>query len=448
MEPPFRYWQITTLTAAGQLEHRDCPQAQQWFKARFEDEIAAEELSDRICQDTLWRICQAHPNEASMAQLCLRCWLSHQIVYICIQLARSFGATYGFQATDLWPLVLDDDGKVPATYQSFTMKILASYDPNRGALSTWASRLTKNHRELNNFLLSQGLYRATPWAILNDTKATQLPRFLPHLSPSELDIAAQLLGAYHRVYRRDRITQRTSRGQRCSAPTDEQLQRIDLSQPPNVVLSQLHDLAEQLRQSRVAARGGSLPSQSLDANEYTEPAVPVSDDFQEIQDEFAKNYRQDFLNTLGEAIKVTVTAYTVHYQKRRPPQGRVYRQALELFHCEGRPMGEIAKTLGLNSQVKVTRLLNLKKFRTEVCIYWLNQLKERVQKNALKHLSPDQLDNIADKLEQILNEEADAVMAEAASEAQIPKNRTANSVFARQLCAVVDTLPLPPDLPS
>ena len=445
METPSHYWQLLVLTAAGRLEHRSYPQAQRWFKARFLDNTAAKPLSDRACQDRLWHICQTEPDTAHIARLCLRCWLSHQIVMTCTQLAHSFGESYGFKAADLWRFVLDDDGKVPATYPALTIKILASYDPKQAALSTWGTRLTKNHRELNHFLLGQGLYRATPWAILNDTKAVQLPRFLPHLSQSELDITAQLLRAYHRVYRKDRIAQGASRGQRCTAPTDAQLQRIDPRQPPNVVLSQLHDLAEQLRQSRVAARGGSLPSQSLDADKSFEPAAPVYDDTQEIQEEFATTYRQDFMNTLGEAIKVTVAAYTNHYQKRRPPQGRVYRQALELFHCEGCSMGEIAKTLGLTNQVKVTRLLNLKKFRTEVCIDWLNQLKPRVQQNALEHLSPAQLDAIANQLDQILSEEADAVIAEAASEAQISKNRTANSIFARQLCAVVPTLGLPPD---
>ena len=435
---------MRVLTTAGKLGRRDFPKAQQLFKSSFEDEDIAD-LTDRACQDTLWRICQMGADNALIAQLCLRCWVSHQIVYTCIELAQRFGTTYGFQAEDLWPLVLDDDGKVPTTYQSSAMVILAGYDPSKAALSTWARRLTKNHSDINQFLLGLGLYRATPWAILNDTKAAQLSRFLPHLSESEVEIAAKLLGAYHRIYRMDRIAQQASRGQRCTTPTDEQLQRIDPVQPPNVVLAQLHDLAEQLRQSRVAARGGSLPSQSIDIHDYGEPAAPTPDDTEETQSEFLKTYRQNFLDTLGEAIQVTVEGYTAHYQKRKPSQGGVYRQALELFHCQGRSMGEIAKTLGLTNQVKVTRLLDLKKFRTQVCIYWLTKLKDQVQTDALEHMSVDELDAIADQLEQILTEETQAVMDEAASEAQIPKNRTANSVFARRICAVVPTLPLPPD---
>ncbi|MEO0868504.1 MAG: hypothetical protein AAFY17_08655, partial [Cyanobacteria bacterium J06642_11] len=299
MEKPSRYWQMRVLTTGGKLSHRDFPQAQQMFKSGFGDDLA--DLSDRACQKTLWHICQTDPENSPMARLCLRCWLSHQIVYICTQLARDFGETYGFQAADLWSLVLNDDGKVPATYQSLSVEILADYDPNKASLSTWASRLTKNHTEINQFLLGLGLYRATPWAILNDTKATQLARFLPHLSPSELDIAQPLLKAYHRVYRMDRIAQQTSRGQRCTTPTEEQLQRIDPRQPPNVVLTQLHDLAEQLRQSRVAARGGPPPSQSIDTNAYSEPAAPTADETEETQSAFLQQYRQNFLDTLGVA---------------------------------------------------------------------------------------------------------------------------------------------------
>ncbi len=446
MATPSRYWQMIVLTAAGQLRHQNYPQAQQWFKAHFEDDIAANKISDRTCQDSLWRIYQTDPDNAPMAQLCLRCWLSHCIIYTCTQLAQSFGTSYGFQASELWPMVLNDDGALPATYQSFAMEILASYDPKRSALTTWAGRLSKTHPDLNQFLLEHGLYRVTAWAILNDTKLYQLPRFLPHLSQSELAIAERLLKAYHRVYRMDRINQQASRGQRCTTPTDEQLQRIAPSQPPNVVLSQLYDLAEKLRQSRIAARGGPPPSQSIDANEYTEPVAPIPDDMEETQSAFLVKYRQDFLDTLSEAIQATVENYTAQYQTRKLAQGRVYRQALELFHCEGHSMGEIAKILNLKGgQVKVTRLLKLKMFRTEICIYWLNQLKKKVEDKALEHLTANELEAIASELGKILRAETETVMEEAESEAKIPRNRTANSVFARRLCAVVPPMPMPPD---
>ncbi|MEM7063161.1 MAG: hypothetical protein AAF572_08350 [Cyanobacteria bacterium P01_B01_bin.77] len=444
MATPSNYWNMTVLTAAGQLSPREHPEAQQLFRRLFAKAMAAGDISDRDCQSRLWQVWKTEAKDSAIAQLCLRCWLSHHIVITCRQLAQSFGDTYGFRATDLWPRVLDDTGNITPAQPSLALTILTSYSPDRASLGVWAKRLTQSHRDLTKFLLSQGLYRATPWAILNDTQVSQLSRFLPHLSASMLATEGKLLNAYHQVYRQDRIKQRVGRGQRCLPPTDEQLQRIDPNQPVNVVRSRLHDLAERLRESRVARRGGPLPTRSIDSQDYLEPVAPEPDETEDRQVRFMESYHQDFRATLGEAIQVTVTAYTERYQARKTPKGESYRKALELFHCEGYSMKEIATIVGLNNQVAVTRLLNLNQFRAEVCIYWLRQLKERVNDQALEHLSADQLDAIAQRLEQILQEETESIMSDAASEARIPVNRTAKSVFARQLCEVVPTMPLPP----
>lgn len=430
------------LKSSGQLSFREYPQAHQLFKQLFVKAMASQTFTERACQETLWQIWQAGAEDAAVAQLCLRCWLSHRIAIACKKLAQDFGETYGFRAAELCQIVLDDTGEMPPAHQSFAIKILARYRPERGALSAWASRLTQNNREVNDFLLSQGLYRATPWAILNDTKLDQLPRFLPHLSQSEVAIAGQLLRAYHRVYRRDRIMGGARRGQRCLPPTDEQLHRINPSQPTNETRLQLYELAEQLRQARVVRRGGPLPTQSLEGKEI-DPAAPQSDDDDE-QSNFMETYRQNFRSTLTEAIRSTVDSYTRSYQAKKVPKGEIYRQALELFHCQGCSMKDIASTLGLTNQVAVTRLLNLNQFRAEVCIYWVNQLKQRVKDSALEHMSVAQLDTISSQLDQILEEEIQDAKEAAKSEAQIPKDRTAKSLFARQLCATVPSMPLPP----
>lgn len=434
-----RYWQMIALTAAGQLQRQDFPDAQRWFQPQFGQGLEAETLSERDCQQTLWTLIQTNGEDAPIAQLCLRCWLSHQIEAACGQLARQFGETYSFTAADLWPLTLDDDGQISSTYPSLTMQILAKYDPSQSALGTWASRLTKSHPSLNRFFMEQGLYRISPWAILNDTRIPQLPKALPHLSQSELAAASQLLSAYHRVYRSDRLKQRQGRARRCVDPTDEQLQQIVPNEVPNVVFARLHDLADQLRQYRIAVRRRTPLTQSLDSTEsgVSNLSSPISDDAEQSQDDFLQRYRTRFIASLDQAIEQTIQTYSVTYQKRKPPQDGVYRQALTLFHCQGLSMGVIAKQLGLTNQVKVTRLLQLKQFRAKVCIYWLNQLKAQVQTDALQHISADRLTEIAQQLDHILLEETESVMAEAASEAQIPKNRTANSVFSRRLCKTV-----------
>ncbi|MEM8612432.1 MAG: hypothetical protein AAGF93_10475 [Cyanobacteria bacterium P01_H01_bin.105] len=436
-----RYWQMMVLTTSGHLQRRDFPKAQQWFESLFGQRLEAEILSERDCQITLWELAQTKVENAPIAQLCLRCWLSHQIEIAGTQLARQFGETYSFTAAELWPLILDDDGQVPATYSSLAIQILAKYDPSQSALSTWANRLAKSHPNLNRFLMEQGLYRISPWAILNDTRISQLPKALPHLSQSELAAASRLLSAYHQVYRNERLKQRQGRARRCVDPTEAQLREIMPNEAPNWAFAQLHELADQLRQYRIAVRRRTPLTQSLDNTEtgLSNLSTPGLDDAEQAQDNFLQRYRDRFVATLDQAIEQIVQSYSDNYQKRRPPQDSVYRQALTLFHCKGLSMGVIAKQLGLTNQVKVTRLLQLKQFRAKVCIYWLNQLKEQVQTDALSHISADRLSQIAQQLDQILAEETETVMAEAASEAQIPKNRTTNSVFSRRLCETVSS---------
>ena len=450
------YWQIRRLTASGDVETQVFSDVKAWFQDRFEATLRDETLSEADCQQMLWQLSRDNDqsshqsDDRNLAQLCLRCWLSGQIVDVCTQLARQFGANYGFTATDLLPLVLDDDGQRASAYRPLAVKILSKYDPKKGTLKTWAHHIIKNHRDLNHFLLQHGLYRISPWAILNDTRLAQLPRALPHWSPSAIEAASQLLSAYHRVYRRDRLHQRltkpTGRNRRCPDPTEAQLREINPHEPTNVVLSQLYDLAEQLRQYRIAVRQGKPDTISLDAGPEGTQDIPatVPDEAEAEQDAFLQQYRHHFLQTLDESIYQLIEAYIAKYQARKTPQGKVYYQALALFYRDCQPMGQIAKQTGLASQVQVTRLLQLRRFRAEVCAYWLQQLQQKVRASVLKQLSAERLDEIALQLEQILIEDTSTVMDEAQAEAQIPKNRTANSVFARHLCQVLPQITPPP----
>ena len=111
-------------------------------------------------------------------------------------------------------------------------------------------------------------------------------------------------------------------------------------------------------------------------------------------------------------------------------------------------MKAIAKQLGLSSQVQVSRLLQLKRFRAEVCAYWFNQLKEEVKTEALQFIDPERLSAITEQLEEILAEETEAVMAEAAAEAQSSKKQQTKSTFAHRLCRVISNLGIPPKVPK
>lgn len=445
-----RYWEMAVLG-----NNKQCPKpialARSWYQRRSEAEPLLTHEDDRKIQDYLYQVWRNEAEEAHLALLCLRCWVSHQIVGACTQLAEQFGQNYGFTVNDLCGLVLDDDGRPTLIYEPLSMKILKTYDPQQSALSTWANRITKSHPEINKFCLEHGLYRISDWALLNDTQPSGLGNILPMLSQAELDRTIDLLTSYHRVYRRDRMIQRQQnkkRASRCQEPTPAQLTEMMPDMAPEVVLSQLSDLARQLRAHRIAVRRGMPFTSPLDDivenQQYTHH---VEDDSYE-QDDFIQRYRSLFLACLDEAIESVAQSYVNAYQKRKPPQGSLFLSALRLFHCEGLSMKAIAKQLGLSSQVQVSRLLQLKRFRAEVCAYWFNQLKEEVKTEALQFIDPERLSAITEQLEEILAEETEAVMAEAAAEAQSSKKQQTKSTFARRLCRVISNLGIPPKVPK
>jgi hypothetical protein len=444
------------LTSAGQCRPREQPLAKDWLQMQWTEPLTQVSLADSDLQTHLWRQWQANTKGSLLAGLCLRCWLSHRIAGVCRQLANQFGENYGFTKEDLWPLVLDDDGRLESAYKPLSIEILEKYDPSRASLATWATRLTQNHPEINRFCLQQGLYRVSNWAILNDTEVQQLPRALPHLSPAELTEATALLTAYHRVYRQARLALRQGgKGRRCADPTPEQLRQInpDPDLPPDEVqletLDRLHSLAEQLRAYRISVRRHTPLTESLEGmgERGFELESPGQDPTGRAEDWVEEEFQQQcailFQDSLTAALQQVVQGYANHYRQRQPPQDQAYLQALELFHCQGMAMGKIAQQVGLASQVQVSRLMQLKRLRAEVCAHWFNQLQGQVKDRALAHLSVDRFDAIVHQLDQILMEEITGAMEAAATEAQMPKNRTTQSLFARRLCHLLAGLEHP-----
>ena len=79
--------------------------------------------------------------------------------------------------------------------------------------------------------------------------------------------------------------------------------------------------------------------------------------------------------------------------------------------------------------------MDLKRFRADVRSELLTRLQSQVPEAVLAFTTPEQLAALGDRLDALLSEAVDRLIAEAESEAQIPHHRTANSRFARQLCA-------------
>ncbi|MFK8186202.1 MAG: hypothetical protein AB8B99_22735 [Phormidesmis sp.] len=436
-----------TLTSGGKRHERNIETAQSWCHDFLLTELTTllpqSSLDEPAIRRYLWNIIQSDSEHALHARLCLRCWISHQIAGACAKLSSKFGQKYGFTTIDLLPFVLDDDGTLEPSFSPFSLEILSQYDESKSSLSTWSYRKTEGHRDINLFLLDKGLYRISDWAILNDTPPDRLQRIFVGVDGQTLQEKVTLLQAFHQVYRRDRMQARLQTGSasRCLEPTPQQLSQIahliETKSSPgsdlNRILSQLCDLATELRRHRIAARRKTPVTQSLQALEETGYDLPQPDD-SDSENEFLQRYRTSFLEGLNDAIKAITFKKCENYQKRNPSKAHLFVTALRLFHCEGLSMTVIAKVLDLPSQTAISRLIGLKQFRAEICAYWLNHLQENVRLEILQTMTSERLSQISQQVDAILAEETEAVMAEAAAEAQMPKNRTCNSTFSRHLC--------------
>ncbi|MFB2836879.1 hypothetical protein [Floridanema evergladense] len=213
MSSTSKYWLLIRLDVTGNSKIEKIAAAKAFFASMFPDVITTENLIDAHIQRQLVvnQASEVSTNNITVhpAELCLRCFISSVIEQVCIQLEINFGNNYGFTRRDLFPLVLNDviersTKQQQSFYTSVACEILQSYNPERGNLSTWTSKLVKQHRELKVFLIEHGIYLVTDWAILNDTNSEQLQRIFQefhHLTQSEIRLAAILLESYHRIYR-------------------------------------------------------------------------------------------------------------------------------------------------------------------------------------------------------------------------------------------------------
>ncbi|MBE9029861.1 hypothetical protein IQ266_08980 [filamentous cyanobacterium LEGE 11480] len=438
-----RYWKLTRLDLTGHRRAAELPEAKAFFAQQFatDDDLAPNEI-----QTQLLALSQTDP----IADLCLRCFISNQIEQVCIQLEQQFGLNHGFSRQDLFPLVLDDDGKIQANsqYVSTARHILNTFEPGKGSLATWTIRLVKHNRELNKFLLESGVCLLSDWAILNDTNISKLRRVYGEFhstSAFETEQAVFLLEAYHAVYRADRLIQRQAgvRGA-CPPPSEEQLERIrqEIGEgTPRSILAQLQQLATQLRQYRVASRAGRLPTVSMESGESVTIAdriaapSPEEDESAIQQNAFLQAFRGQFATALEAAFNQVITARTRKYKGDKPKN---FIAALKFFHCEGMSMTEIAAQVGLKAQFQVSRLLNLKTFREDVRHQMVQELLAFVKEKVADLMSPDRLKELDATIETALNEQIEGVMQEAAAQAQSPKDYVTGTMFSRTLCGHLD----------
>jgi hypothetical protein len=460
------YWRLTRLDGTRQRRVEEVASAKAFFQDRF---AAVQPISDAPIQRELQLLRKsANSADRQQAEWCLRCFISQQIEQVCVQLELKFGSQHGFSRHDLFPFVLDDpggarrfsEGQVATQYRSLSIEILQTFDANRAGLSTWVTRQVRHHRELRRFLQEHGVYLATDWGILNDTSPELLQTVLAEfyvLTEAEVMPAYHLLQAYHQVYRHDRLQQRQLgrlQGRAvCTAPSPEQLTRIagylqaqglsSSSLSPEHILAQLQTIASQLRQYRLHRGRRTLLTESLDQPDAeTIPAeIPTADpELDQEEENFLTFYRKQMLTCLDQSLAQVTHDRFIYLQRKKTAAAKQFLTALELFHCQGQSMNEIAPNVGLQKQFQVTRLLKLKEFRANVRSRLLQLLLSSVQDQAKTFIDPTRLQKLNQQIETILEEHITDLIQEAASEAAVAKRRPLDSLFARRLCHHLDHL--------
>ncbi|GAB1541028.1 hypothetical protein NUACC21_36970 [Scytonema sp. NUACC21] len=453
------YWQLIKLDSTGSRRMETINAAKTYFQNQFPDWAKQANLPDTTVHRQLWQQMgqrgKVDSDNGSLAEICLRCYISHQIDRACLSLGAKFGSRNGFTYEDLLPLVLDDDGQtLPSNsdrgvaYRSLAMTVLQTFDPAKGTLSTWVTRYVRQHPELKRFLLQHGVFLVSDWALLNDTTVKRLQQILAevyHLTPIEIQQTCDLLQSFHAVYRDDRLQQRISGSkQPCESPTPEQLVRIagDLKARtnrtlnPEAVLRQLNALATKLRQYRISTQGGSVPSISFDQPEIQPfvDRVPAEREDEEIS-EFLKYYQDQFIQCLDRAISEVIGDFISKLQRKRSSVEQEFLTALHLFHCEGQSMSQIAPQIGFKKQYEVTRLLKLNDIRADIRQRLLLMLRDRILDRALLYVDPERLQTLDRQVELILDEKITGIIQEAESEAKNPiRNQPLRGLLARRLC--------------
>ncbi len=427
--------------------------AQSYFKKQFPDLTQVE--SHTKVERQLW---QQILKGDELAETCLRCYISHQIYQVCLDLGTKFGSQNGFDCQDLLPFVLDDEIPLAkrqstgsSSYQSLASTVLKTFDPAKGTLNTWVNRYVKQHPELRRFLVQHGVFLVSDWALLNDTKPKELQRILTDmygLSAVEIQQSCELSIAYHSVYREDRLQQRlVGATLPCQQPTSEQLIRIaneleiasERKLTSTAILNQLHAIASYVRRYRITAQGGNVSSVSLDRPDVQTivEQSPIGEDDEEL--EFIKLYQNQFLECLDRSLAQVIDDYIQKLQRKRSAMAQSFITALHLFHCQGQSMNQIAPQINLRKQYEVTRLLKLNELRADIRQKLLLMLRDRVLDTAKLFADSERLQNLDRQLELILDEQISNIIQEAESETKNPvRNQPLRSLFARRLCRYLD----------
>jgi hypothetical protein len=455
-----KYWEFVKLDSSSRHQVKMVIVAQNYLQKQFPGLTG---VSDNLIQRQLWQQMRQsqgmETEDANLAEVCLRCYISQQIYQVCWDLTVKFGGNHGFSCQDLLSFVLDDDLllETPSqsclvqsgSYESLATMVLKTFNPVKGSLGAWVKRYVKQQPELKRFLLQHGVFLVSDWALLNDTNPKELERILTEmysLTRGEITQACELLSSYHRVYREDRIKQRVAGVTLpCQLPTNRQLEQIaeDAGSiigsmlTPDVVLRNLQQIASHLRRYRIAAQNGSVMTVSWEEAQIQQVLEQFENNPQldAEQVEFIQLYQTQFSASLTAAISQVIEDWIQKLLRKQQSKAQLFIRALHLFHCQGQSMSQIAPQIGLTKQYEVSRLLNLNQLHNDIRQRLLLIMRSHVSELAVRFTDSDDLESLDREIETILNEQISEVIQELESEIKKPiRNQPLSSLLAINIC--------------
>lgn len=482
-----RYFIQVRLLPSGSLKQVEICAAEAFLQRQFPKLTEATDLSHQEIQRRLVLVMQSSftsdtsnysevysgtdsspisdaTNDARLAESCLRCFVSHYISLVCIELEQRFRAQSGFRAVDVLPHVLSDTNPYKSkqdyekSYQQdyiarkndqleaeFTaskdykfqvplaIHIVHTFDPNKGNLIAWTKLLTLQHRELNRVLAEYGIHRQTDWAILNHHTPARVKRLLSGiLTDTEIQSMSVVLESYHAIYRSARSCLKQA-GKPCKDPDQAQLEAMvhDLEKrgvgySPEQVMQTLQALALKLRYRQPESGEEFLRNRS-----QSDSAA------EEREQELFLQYQQELLREcLNQAVKQVLDEHLNHLRQKKPqksskklPTDQLFLEAMRLFYCEGKSMTEIAPMIGRQQEYQVSRLLELKTLREQIREPWLNLTCNRVSCLLAACIGSEQSNQRQQQLDQLMAMQIEQIIAEDETNSY-RRQRAANTVFA------------------
>ncbi len=441
MDTLSQYSQILRLKSSGTIEPKNCPDAYNYLVTQYTE--FSELATNQDHQNLQILLKQELGHYSMIAALCLRCYVSGIILFVCQNIVRRYKQRYGIQLVEIASILLTDDGTLNLDikrvddklsihtpnvqhkhqndrFQPLSYKVLEKFDPQQSTLSHWTTRITRQSPELRDFLKKEyNILLISHWALLNSTTPKALKGILTRYfnfsetHPQPLNEALSVLSVYRSVYLSSYQNRRKAL---CPDPTRQQywqmtelltddffrscLKNLDLpTDNPKLANDVILNAKIDYIQERVFQIAMILRNHRLKIY----PAIEVATSSQSDSDD-----SEAFAPFLKKAIRSIIQnrLNNSHIPQKNRDN---FLTILHLTYVENKTQEEIANTLGLTDQTNVAKLLNMTKLTSGLACHMLTHLKNDVPTIAVACQNPDQLlkvqTSIADYAQKIMSED-------------------------------------------